>query len=72
MCTNGFGGESWGKQTTWKTQVYKGNIEMGLKGTERKGINWIALAKNRDKWLVFLNMTKELRIPQNVGNSLIN
>jgi hypothetical protein len=27
----------------------QGNIEMGLKGTEREGINWIALAKNRDK-----------------------
>jgi len=31
----------------------QGNIEKGLKETEWEGINWIALAKNRDKWLVF-------------------
>jgi len=45
---------------------------MGLKETEWEGINWISLAKNRDKWLVFLNMTKKLRISQNVGTSLID
>lgn len=49
----------------------QGNIEMGLKETELEGINWIALAKNRGKWLVFLNMIKKLRIPQYVGTSLI-
>jgi hypothetical protein len=45
---------------------------MGLKETEWEGINRIALAKNRDKWPVFLNMTKKLRIPQYVGSSLID
>jgi hypothetical protein len=45
---------------------------MDLKETKWEGINWIALAKNRGKWLVFLNMTKKLRIPQNVGTSLID
>jgi hypothetical protein len=52
--------------------VARGNIEMGLKETDWEGINWTALAKNRDKWPVFLNMTKKLRIPQNVQTSLID
>jgi hypothetical protein len=70
-CIDGFGGESRGIETTWKTPSVWGNIEMDIIVTECEGINWIALAKYRDKWQALVNMAMNLRVPQNMG-TLIN
>lgn len=39
------------------------NIEMDFKEVEWEGINWIELAKDRERWRVLLNGVMRLDIP---------
>jgi hypothetical protein len=34
------------------------------------GMDWIELARDRDRWRALVNAAKNLRLPQNVGNFL--
>jgi hypothetical protein len=34
------------------------------------GMDWIELAKDRDRWRVLVNVVMNLRVQQNVGNVL--
>jgi hypothetical protein len=36
---------------------------MDLEGTERRGVDWIDLAQDRDKWRALINAVMNLRIP---------
>ena len=41
MCKQGFGGETWEKETTWYTWAWEDIIEMDLQEVERvHGLNW--------------------------------
>jgi hypothetical protein len=48
------------------------NIKMGLRevGWGRGGIDWIALAQDRDRWWAVVYTVINLRVPQNSGNFL--
>jgi len=52
----GFGGEKWGKETTWKTPV-----EMGSSGM--KVMDWIGLAGDRYRLRALGNAIIILRVP---------
>jgi hypothetical protein len=39
-------------------------------GVEGRGVNWIILAQETDKWQNLLNTVISLLLPQNIGNFL--
>jgi hypothetical protein len=45
------------------TRRWVDNITTGLLETGSGGVDWIALAQNRDKWRAFVNAVKNLRVP---------
>jgi len=49
-CIQHFGGEIWGKKTTWETQAYtwEDNIKMDLQEVGWGGMDWIKLVQDRD------------------------
>jgi hypothetical protein len=52
----GFGGENWGKETTWKTPAEMGGSGMGV-------MDWIDLARDRYRWRALGNAIIILRVP---------
>ena len=67
----GFGGETWGKETTWKTQGVDERII--LRWIFEKwygGMDWNDLAQNRNRWRAVVNAVMNLRVPLNVRNVL--
>ena len=45
------------------------NIKMNLQERGR-GIDWIQLARDTDRWRTFVNAVMNLRVPLNSGNFL--
>jgi hypothetical protein len=45
------------------SRILKGILILRL-----KGIDWILMAQERDKWWAVRNMVINLQVPQNVGN----
>jgi hypothetical protein len=45
------------------------NIKMDLVEVGWGGVDWIGLAQDRDRWRVLVNAVKNLRVPQNAGES---
>jgi hypothetical protein len=45
-------------------------IKMDLKVIEWGGMDWIAMAQDRDKWRALVNMVINILVPQNVGKFL--
>jgi hypothetical protein len=43
---------------------------MDLREKEWDGMDWIALAQNRDQWRALVNTIMNLRFPSEVGRSL--
>ena len=57
-CIQGFGGETWGKGTIWKTQA-----QIILKWIFRKwdgDMEWIGPAQYRDRWQALVNTVMNL------------
>jgi hypothetical protein len=46
------------------------NIKMDLREIGWDGVDWIDLAQDRDQWRALVNTVMNLRVPQNVENSL--
>jgi len=42
---------------------WKDNIEMDLQEVGCRGINWIDMAQDRDRWRAFVNAVMNLRVP---------
>ena len=49
---------------------WEDNIKMDLQEVGCGGMDWIELAEDRGRWQALLNAVKNLRVPQNEGNSL--
>jgi hypothetical protein len=46
------------------------NIKMDLREIGLGGLDWIYLAKDRDKWRTLVNTVMNFRVLQNIGNFL--
>jgi hypothetical protein len=46
------------------------NIKMGLQEVGWRGMNWIDLAQDRDRWWVLVNAVMKLWVAYNMGNFL--
>jgi hypothetical protein len=42
---------------------WEDNIKMDLQDVERRGIEWIALAENRERWRALVNVIMNFRVP---------
>jgi hypothetical protein len=49
---------------------WKDNIKMDLQEVGFRSIDWIELARNRDRWRALVNEVMKVPVPQNPGNSL--
>jgi hypothetical protein len=49
---------------------WKDNIKMDLPKVGRGSMDWIDLAKARDRWWTLVNAVMYFRVPQNAGNFL--
>jgi hypothetical protein len=49
---------------------WEDNIKMDIQEVECKGMDWIDLAEDRDRWRALVNAVMNLRVPKNVGNIL--
>jgi hypothetical protein len=49
-------------------QRWRDDIKMYLKETGWKGIGWIKLANDTDKWQAAVAMTTNIQVSQNAGN----
>ena len=46
------------------------NIKMDLQEVKCKGMEWIDVALNRDRWQALVNAVMNIQAPQNAGNFL--
>jgi hypothetical protein len=49
---------------------WEDNITMGLQEVGYRGMDWIELAPDRDRWRALVNAVMKFRVPENVGNLL--
>ena len=49
---------------------WEDNIKMDLQEVECRGVGWIELAQDRDRWQALVNAVMNLRDKQNAGNLL--
>ena len=63
-CVQGFDWESRGKDTTGKPwRRWEDNIKKYLEEVRCGGMDWIALAEDRDRWRALVNAVMNLRVP---------
>jgi hypothetical protein len=46
------------------------NIKMDLQEVGSRGMDWIGLAQDRDRWRALVKVVMNLRVPKNAGNCL--
>jgi hypothetical protein len=51
---------------------WENNIKMYLQEVGRKGLDWIVLAQDRDRWWALVNAVMNRRVPYFAGNFLIS
>ena len=49
---------------------WEDNIKMYIQEVGCRGIDWIDLAEDRDRWRALVNSVMNLRVPKNAGNFL--
>jgi hypothetical protein len=49
---------------------WEDNIKMDLQEIGCRGMDWIELAKDRDRWWVRVNAVMNVRVPENAGEFL--
>jgi len=66
-----FVGKPEGKRPLGRSRhMWEDNIKMDLQEVENGGLDWIELARDRDKWRAIVNAVMNLRVPKNAGNVL--
>jgi hypothetical protein len=70
-CIQDVVGRSEGKRQLGRPRCTReGNIKMDLQEVRWGGIDWIALARDMDRWWELLNAVMNFRVPQNAGDFL--
>jgi len=60
-----------GKRPSWRhRRGWEDNIRMDLREIGLKGVDWIHLAQDRDRWRAVVNTVMNLRVPQMADNFL--
>jgi hypothetical protein len=49
---------------------YEVNIKIDLKEMRCEGMDWIDVAKDRDRWQALVNTVMKIPVPQNAGKFL--
>jgi hypothetical protein len=63
-------GETWGKRPLGRLRHRWEDIKMDLYGVGCGCMDWIELAKDRDRWRALVNGVMNLRVQLNAGNFL--
>jgi hypothetical protein len=58
-CVQGYGGETEGKRPLWRPRSRQ---EMDLQDVGCRGMDWIALAQNGDRWRALVTAVMNLRV----------
>jgi len=62
-------GKPEGKRTVGRLRCrWEDNIKMDLQEVGWRGVNWIDLAQDRERWQALVNVVMNLRVPYNAGN----
>jgi hypothetical protein len=61
------GGKARGTETARKTKRWEDNIRMDLIEVGWGDVDWIGLAKDRNRWRALVNSVMNLRLPLNAG-----
>jgi hypothetical protein len=62
--TQSYGGETWGKRPLAEpTRRRKENIKIELQEVELRGVDWIDLTQDRDRWRALVNAAMNIRVP---------
>jgi len=66
-------GKSEGKRPPGRlSHRWEDNIKTDLQEVGCRGMDWIKLAQDRDRWPALVNAAMKLQVPQNAGNFLTN
>ena len=59
----GYGGETWGKETTWKAWLRReDNIKMDFQEVGFGDMDWIEMAQDREGWRALLSAVMNLQV----------
>jgi hypothetical protein len=63
-CIEGFGGKTWGKETTWELgRRWEDNIKIDIQEVGCGFKDWVELSQDRDRWRSLVNKVMNLRVP---------
>jgi hypothetical protein len=63
---HGLGGKARWKETTWETRRrWEDNMKMDLQEVKWRGMDWMALGQDKDRWRALVIAVMNLPVPQN-------